>query len=372
MADKQDELLYRIAITLIPGIGHINARKLISWAGGAEKIFRQPRNELLMIPGMAKLLGPVVNTGDLLRRAELELKFITNNNIRALYYYDEDYPERLKHCPDSPLMLYLKGNEDFKAERYLGVVGTRNATAYGQRMCQEIIEGFSDEDIVIVSGMAYGIDSCAHRRSLSAGLRTLGVLAHGLDRIYPGEHRSLASRMLSQGGLATEFLSNTIPDRENFPKRNRIIAGLCDAVLVVESAGKGGAIITAEIANSYNRDVFAVPGRANDEYSDGCHLIIRRNIAALTRSAEDIKYSMGWDKKVQKKKERLEILERFTDEEKKVLGVILGKEKAHIDDIVLMSGLGASATASILLKLEFSGVIAGLPGKIYEIRGRKA
>ncbi len=368
MAEKDDELLYRIALTLIPGIGNTNAKKLISWSGGAEMIFKQPRSELLKLPGLARILGADVNLGELLKRAELELKFIRNNDISALYYYDDAYPERLKNCADSPLVIYFKGNDDFRAKRYLAVVGTRNATSYGKRICQEIIEGFSDEDMVIVSGMAYGIDSCAHRRALSEGLNTIGVLAHGLDRIYPSENRATATRMLAQGGLVTEFLSNTNPDRENFPKRNRIIAGLCDAVLVVESASKGGAMITAEIANSYNRDVFAVPGRVNDEFSDGCHLLIRRNIAALARSAADIRYSMGWDNRVVRKKKKMELLNSFGEEQQKILTIILDRERAHIDDIVLISGLGASRAATILLELEFDGVIAGLPGKIYEIR----
>jgi DNA processing protein len=322
----------------------------------------------MKIPGMAKILGDAGDLKALLSRAEKEIRFIRNSRITPLYYYDDNYPWRLKHCADSPLLLYYKGNDDLKEQRALAIVGTRKSTAYGRRICEDVIDDFKHEDMLIISGMAYGIDSCAHRKALNSGLNTLGVLAHGLDRIYPGEHRNMAGRMISQGGLITEFMSGAKPDRENFPKRNRIIAGLSDAVLVVESATKGGAVITANIANSYNRDVFAVPGRTSDEYSDGCHLLIRRNIAALARTADDIRYSMGWEGMAQKKKSNEAILQRYTGEEKVILSIIIEKERASIDEIVLISGLGASRSATILLKLEFEGAILGLPGKIYEIR----
>ena len=368
MAENDNDLIYRIGVTLIPGIGNMTAKKLIAWCGDPEAIFRESRADLLKIPGMAKILHAGINLKELLKRAEQEMTFIRNGDIKPLYYYDDEYPERLKQCADSPLMLYYKGMEGIFEKRMLAVVGTRMATSYGKRVCQEIIEGFENDDVVIVSGMAYGIDSCAHRRALSCGLETIGVMGHGLDRIYPNENRSMAAKMLPQGGLLTEFLSGSKPDRENFPKRNRIIAGLSDAVLVVESATKGGAIITAEIANSYNRDVFAVPGRLQDPFSDGCHLLIRRNIAALARTADDIRYSMGWKNRSEKRKNNQDLLNQYEQEERAILKIILEKDRAHIDEIVLMAGLGASKTASTLLKLEFEGVIQGLPGKLYEIR----
>jgi DNA processing protein len=368
MISSDSELIFRIAVTLIPGIGSMNSKKLIAWCGTPETIFKEPKSSLMKIPGMGKMLKGDVNFSELLARAEKEVSFIINNGITPLYYYDDNYPERLKQCADSPLMLYYKGKPDMLNKRMLAVVGTRRATAYGKRACQEIIDGFENEDVVIVSGMAYGIDSCAHRRALSAGLDTIGVLGHGLDRIYPFENRKVAVKMIGQGGLLTEFLCESRPDRENFPKRNRIIAGLSDAILVVESATKGGAIITAEIASSYNRDVFAVPGRIKDEFSDGCHLLIRRNIAALARTADDIRYSMGWKEKTKPQKNKDDILARYDPDEQVILKVIIEKERAHIDDIVLIGGLGASKTASVLLKLEFAGTIAGLPGKLYEFR----
>ncbi len=368
MTDHDETLIYRIATTLIPGIGNMNAKKLIAWCGDPESIFREPKSVLMKIPGMSKVLSGDFNKKELLLRAEQEAGFIRNSRIKPLYYYDDDYPQRLKQCADSPLLLYYKGLDGIFDKRMIAIVGTRKATSYGKRACQQIIEGFANDELVIVSGMAYGIDSCAHHKALSCGLETIGVMGHGLDRIYPHENRNMAARMVKEGGLLTEFLSQSKPDRENFPKRNRIIAGLSDAVLVVESASKGGAIITAEIANSYNRDVFAVPGRMHDPYSDGCHLLIRRNIAALTRSADDIRYSMGWEGKAQKKESKKDFLQKYDHDEKVILNIILNKQRASIDDIVLISGLGASKTASILLKLEFAGVITGLPGKLYEIR----
>lgn len=367
-AESEDSLLYRIALTLIPGIGNINAKKLIAWCGSAEAVFKSSRTELMKIPGLVALMSQKVNLKEMLQQAERELSFLEANKIVPLYYYDDAYPSKLRHCADSPLMLYYKGAPDLWDQRTLAIVGTRQATNYGRRMCEEIIKGFAGENILIVSGMAYGIDSCAHANAMQYELPTLGVLAHGLDRIYPDQNRNMARRMIKQGGLITEFLSKTIPDRENFPKRNRIIAGMADAVLVVESATKGGAVITADIAHSYNRDVFAIPGRTSDEFSDGCHLLIRRNVAALIRTADDIRYSMGWESHAEKKKNNSALLKDYPPEEKQILGIIIKKGRASVDDIVLISGLGASKTASVLLKLEFAGVITGLPGKMYELR----
>jgi DNA processing protein len=365
---NDDKLLHRIAVTLIPGIGNMNAKKLIAWCGDPSVVFRESRDKLKKIPGMARILGSGIRLTELLKRAEVELDFIHRNAVTPLYYYDDAYPERLRHCADSPLMLYYKGLSDLMEKRMLAVVGTRKATTYGKKACADIIAGLAGDDLVIVSGMAYGIDSCAHREALTMGFETIGVMGHGLDRIYPSENRNMATRMIGQGGLITEFLSGSKPDRENFPKRNRIIAGMCDAVLVVESAEKGGAVITAEIANSYNRDVFAVPGRIGDELSDGCHKLIRRNIAALVRSAEDIRYSMGWDSHAIKRKNLSELLSQYEGEEKLVLNIVAGKGRVPVDDIILISGLKASKVASVLLKLEFEGVISGLPGKMYEMR----
>ena len=248
------------------------------------------------------------------------------------------------------------------------VVGTRNATEYGKSVCRSLVDGLKDYGIMVVSGLAYGIDGCAHRSALDLGLPTVGVLGHGLDRIYPMTHKSLAERMITHGGLLTDFMSGTIPDRENFPKRNRIIAGLCDAVLVVEAGVKGGALITADIANSYNRDVFAVPGRIGDPWSEGTNFLIMSNKAALVQTPDDILYFMGWKSRdavsapVQRK-----IFIEMTPEEERITALLGEEGPMGIDDITLRSGCTMSKTSAALLNLEFEGVVACLPGKVYRL-----
>jgi len=264
-------------------------------------------------------------------------------------------------------MLYYKGNTDLNAQRVIAVVGTRNASDYGRHLCEQLIEGLVKSNVLIVSGLAYGIDSCAHRASLKEGLPTVGVLAHSLDRIYPYMNKGLAEKMLLQGGLLTEFLSGTIPDRENFPRRNRIVAGMCDAVVVVESAKKGGALITADIANSYNRDVFAFPGRVGDVYSEGCNYFIRTNRAALLESADNIRYLMGWDDPKNKPSAQTKLFRDFSEDEEKIMSVLKLTQDIGIDDIMLNSELTASKVAAILLSFEFEGLVSALPGKRYRL-----
>src|ERR1039457_6549053 len=288
-------LLYQIALTLVPGIGDVFGKKLVSLCGSAEAVFKEPQKMLRKIPRMSRSIIESLHTKGIFERAEREVEFIHRYHIKTFFYYDQDYPLRLKNCMDSPLMLYFKGNVNVNFPKVIGIVGTRNASDYGKEICSQLIDGLQTQELLIVSGLAYGIDSCAHRVSLEKGLKTVGVLGHGLDRIYPYLNKVLAERMIKNGGLITDFISETKPDRENFPMRNRIIAGLCDAIVVIEATQKGGALITADIANSYNRDVFAVPGRIGDPYSQGTNNLIKSNKAALIQSAEDIKYMMGWD-----------------------------------------------------------------------------
>ena len=302
-----DDLLYQIGISLIPGIGVVNAKKLIAYCGDAEAVFKASKKSLMKIPGMGSALANNVLNQTVLHRAEEEIKFIFQYNIKPLYYKDEAYPQRLLNCYDHPIMLYYKGNADLNEKRILAVVGTRRATTYGQNRCEEIIKGLAKKEVLVISGLAYGIDSCAHRKALYNKLPTVGVLGHGLDKLYPAQNRKLAENMLETGGLLTEYISKTIPDRENFPKRNRIVAGMSDAVLVVESDKRGGALITAEMGNSYNRDVFALPGKVGDRFSRGCNFLIKTNKAFLTESATDIAYIMGWEDREIKKKQQLEL-----------------------------------------------------------------
>ena len=359
-------LKYQIALTLIPGIGDIVGKKLVAYCGGVEAVFNENKNALLKIPGIGRATVNSIMSQKVLHKAEAEISFIEKKNIQPLFYTDKEYPARLLNCEDGPLLLYYKGNADLNVPRVIGFVGTRKATNQGRTICQRFIEGLKTKDVLVVSGLAYGIDSCSHKAALDSGLKTVGVLGHGLDRIYPAQNKKLATSMLDNGGLITEFLPNTTPDRENFPKRNRIVAGMCDAIVVIESANRGGALITAGIANSYNRDVFAIPGRVNDEYSMGCNMLIKSNRAALAESAKDIAYIMGWDDlKVDVKKQR-DLFFQLNGDQKIIFEIIENIKEVSVDKLVIQSALPASKVAAALLMLEFEGLIQSLPGKLYK------
>jgi DNA processing protein len=361
-------LLNQIAINLIPGIGDITGKKLIEHCGGVEAVFTETKQYLKKIPGIGEsLVAAIVNgRSQALARAEKELQFVEKYKIVCLFYTDDNYPYRLKHCIDSPMMLYFKGNCDLNKAKVLSIVGTRSATEYGKNCCKAIVDGFAGTDVLIVSGLAHGIDTCAHKEALKNNLQTVGVLGHGLDRIYPTTNRSLAEKMLNSGGLLTDFLSETNPDRENFPKRNRIIAGMADATLVVEAAKKGGALITAEIANSYNRDVFAIPGKIDDVYSEGCNYYIKINKAALVQSAEDIKYIMKW-KTEETKNEGIQrkLFINLSPDEEAIVALLTETSELSIDTICYSMQTTMSRVATALLNMEFEGIIKRLPGKMY-------
>jgi DNA processing protein len=361
-------LLYQIGLTLVPGIGDVLSKKLISFCGNPESIFREPKKMLRKIPRISDKLITAIGNKDLLNRAEKEILFIEKYRIKPLYFLDPDYPSRLRNCLDSPIMLYYKGNAEINMSKVIGIVGTRSATDYGKEICCKIISELSDHQVMIVSGLAYGIDSCAHRAALTEGLPTVGVLGHGLDRIYPSQNKGLAEKMIHHGGLLTDFISETKPDRENFPQRNRIIAGLCDAIVVVEAAKKGGALITADIANSYNRDVFAVPGKIGDIYSEGTNLLIKINKAALIQSGDDIRYIMSWDnQKPGKTIQQRKLFIEMTPEEEIVVNILNETGEIGIDDLTFKSHLTMSKCSAALLNLEFEGIVKSLPGKIYAL-----
>jgi DNA processing protein len=363
-----ESLKYKIALMLVPNVGSINGKKLVAYCGGVEAIFKEKKHVLMKIPGIGKAVVQALKQRTTMERVEQEMDFIERNKITPLFFLDSGYPKRLKHCIDGPLMLFYKGRCDLNASKVLAVVGTRRPTDCGKNTCKQFVQALADPGLVIVSGMAYGIDSVAHRVALDSNMDSIGVLAHGLDIIYPAQNRELAGRMLEQGGLLTEFFSNTNPDRENFPKRNRIVAGMSDAVLVVESAERGGALITADIANSYNRDVFAIPGRLTDEYSVGCNYLIKSNKAALVQTAEDIRYLMGWDEKPDSQKGRQQrMLFDLSREEELVMEVLKQHESLNIDQIFNLVQLGTSELSSVLLNLEFKGAVRSLPGKIYRL-----
>lgn len=362
------DLIYQIGVTLLPGIGDVLGKKLVAYCCGVEAVFKQKRKALEKIPNIGGKLVDAILNQNVLARAEEEIKFIEENNITPLFYLEKNYPARLKNCIDSPIMLYYKGNAELNVQKVVSVVGTRKASQYGKEICEKIIDGLVEHDALIVSGLAYGIDTCAHKTSLDRELKTIAVLGHGLDRLYPYLNRPLSEKIIDHGGLLTEFLSQTTPDRENFPKRNRIIAGMADATVVVEAAKRGGALITAEIANSYNRDVFAVPGRIGDTYSEGCNFLIKTNKAVLIQSAKDIGYILGWDidNTKQPKKQR-ELFVELSLEEEKIVAVLQKNETTGIDTICAETKLPISKIAAALLNLEFQGLVRALPGKIFKL-----
>ena len=362
------QLKYQIALNLIPGVGGITAKKLISYCGGVESIFKEKKAALMKIPGIGESLAKAVLDEQVFDRAEKEMLFIEKHRIATHFFLDKEYPARLKHCEDGPILIFVKGSASLNAQRVVSIVGTRNITDYGRNKCNEIVEGLVPHNALVVSGLAYGVDACAHKKALDVGLETVAVLGHGLDRIYPPLHQQLAKRIVKQGALVTDFLTNTKPDRENFPKRNRIIAGLCDAVIVIEAADSGGALITANIANTYNRDVFALPGRTTDPYSKGCNILIKINKANLLESAADIEYIMGWDiKKDSKKAIQPALFTELDADEEKLVDFLRKNPEAGIDLIMASVGLTVSKTSTLLLGLEFKGILKPLPGKLYKL-----
>lgn len=362
-------LKYKIALEMIPHIGSITAKKLIAYCGGVDEVFNQSKKSLLKVPGVGEIIAYQVYNQKVLERAEKEIEFLAKFGIETLYYTDSNYPERLKQCDDSPILLYYKGSASLSHHKVLSVVGTRNASDYGKWLCEEIIRGLAQKglSVLVVSGLAHGIDTAAHRNAIRNSLPTVGVLAHGLDMIYPSANRGLAKEMLNNGALVTDFITGTQPERNNFLRRNRIIAGLADATLIVESGIKGGALVTAEIANSYSRDVLACPGRAGDRYSQGCNALIKSNRAALVENADDVTGVLGWQVASSKavRPVQLSIFREFTVEEQKIVDILKNVESESIDTIAFSSGLTMPATSALLLTMEFDGIVKSLPGKAY-------
>jgi DNA processing protein len=353
---------------MIRSIGPTYAKALLAHFGDAEQIIKTPKSKLMKVPGIKEKRTGAIDFDDAMAAAEEELKFIEKNDIRVVFYTDLDYPKRLKNCADGPVLLYAKGNIDLNRQHVVSIVGTRNATEYGRELCRQLVEELQQYDALIISGLAAGIDVAAHKESVKRGLQTVGVLGHGLDRIYPYHNYSTAEKMLANGGLLTEYPSGTTPDRENFPQRNRIVAGLADATVVIEASIKGGALITAEIANSYNRDVFAFPGRIDDEFSEGCNFLIRNNKAALLTCAADLAYSLGWEGSGVKKpkQEQLMLPMDMSAEERMIFDIIhQHKLPLAIDDLTIKTNLPMSQLAMNLLNMEMQGYIRSLPGKTY-------
>jgi DNA processing protein len=360
-------LTHKIALGQIPRIGDINARKLVSHFGSVEAIFREPYRSLTNIPGIGSGLAKFISDRSYLGAAEKEAEYITKNNIKCFFYLDDDYPFRLRQCDDSPVVFFYTGTCDLNSTKILSVVGTRNATVRGRELCDKIIGGLAigHSDLIIVSGLAYGIDIAAHKAALANNLQTIGVLAHGFKTTYPSVHASTAKAMVKNGGLITDFLSDALPERNNFIKRNRIIAGLADATLVVESGIKGGALITADIANSYNRDVFAVPGRPDDQWSSGCNSLIRENKASLIECSDDIEYFLDWKPEKTKPPVQRTLFSELDESEKIIFELLMKQGEQTIDSICRTLEIPVHKLSSMLLQMEFKGILKCSPGNLY-------
>jgi DNA processing protein len=360
-----EELLYWLALTRVPGVGNMNGRALVNFAGSAKKVFELPAGKLQRVSGVGEKTVRALKSGKDLEWAEAELTFAQKESIHIITLNDDAYPAKLKECPDAPLVLYYKGTANLNVGYSLAVIGTRKMTAYGKSVCEKIIGGLAGYHVQIVSGLAYGVDICAHRAALENGLLTLAVLAHGLDTIYPAQHKATAAKMAETGGLLSEYPGGTLPDKQNFPKRNRIVAGMCDATLVIESAEEGGAMITAALAAGYHREVLAVPGMVSSQYSRGCNALIRNQVAQLVESAEDIIKMMGWDQleSILPKQAKLPL---GLDEGEMVLyRFIEVSGEVGIDALLYHSGLDPGSLAAMLLSMECKGALRNLPGKRY-------
>jgi DNA processing protein len=364
-----NDLLYKLALTTIPNIGAVHAKILLQHYD-LKDIFNAKKTELEKIEGIGTIRATSIKNFKNFTKAEEEIKFIEKFRIRALFVTDDDYPKRLLNCYDSPTLLYYKGTADLNTSKTIAVVGTRSHTDYSKKIIDKFIQEVAAQNILIVSGMAFGVDAIAHKSAVKNNLPTVGVLGHGLDQIYPPDHSGLAKDMLKNGGgLLTEFRSKTKPDKHNFPTRNRIVAGMSDATIVIESGIKGGSMVTAELANGYNRDVFAFPGKITDNKSAGCNYLIKANKAMLLTDAQELIEMMGWEaKRTKEKKGQREIFIELTKDEKIVVDILKEKETVHIDELNLRSGLSTSAIAAAILNLELQNVVAGLPGKMYKLQ----
>lgn len=371
------ETLYAVALTRINYFNVATSLQLYRKLGSATNIMEHRHDIRAVLPDATpRLIKALKDISDAMRRAEKELEFDENHRIKPLVFNDDDYPRRLRECEDAPLVVYYRGTADLNKQRIISVVGTRHCTVYGQEIISKFISQLKElcPDVLVVSGLAYGVDIQAHRNALKNGFETVGVLAHGLDYLYPTAHRDTATEMLKQGGLLTEFMTSTNADKINFVRRNRIIAGTADATIVVESAAHGGGLITADIANSYGREVFAFPGNIGMPYSEGCNNLIRDNKAALITSAEDFVKTMGWEQDAKLKKAREKGIERqmfpeLTDDETRIVNTLQHTNDLQANIISVKCGLPISTVASTLFNLELKGIVRLYAGGVYHLIG---
>ncbi|WP_298517125.1 DNA-processing protein DprA [uncultured Kordia sp.] len=365
--NSEEELIYALALQKTAKIGDVIAKRLIKHCGSATAVLKEKKENLRKIDGIGTYILADLQNAAHIKAAENELKFIQKENIQTHYFLDESYPTRLQHCADSPIILFQKGNANLNASKMISIVGTRKATSYGKQFCEELIANLSPLQPTIVSGFAYGIDIVAQRAAIKNDIPTIGCLAHGLNQIYPKEHRRYMQSVQENGAFVTDFWSTSNPDRENFLKRNRLIAGMTQATIVIESAEKGGSLVTAHIANSYNRDVFAVPGRVGDSQSIGCNNLIKQQRAHILTSAADIVYLLGWELEVESfQPVQKQLFVDLNPEEAIIHSYLQEKGQTLLDRIALECKLPIHKITPILLQLEMKGVVKPLPGKLFE------
>lgn len=367
------DILYRMAFAGIRGMGVELAQRLLDVVDSEKEFFAMSDSDLKSITRSSSKVWERAHRDEMLRKAERELEFVESKNIKVLYFTDADFPQRLLNASDAPVLLYTIGSCDLNAKHVISIVGTRRSTHYGATFCDKLVEGLSlllDNDLVIVSGLAYGTDINAHRAALRYGIPTVGVQACGLNKIYPANHRNDAAHMVQQGGaVVSDYTSQDVVHSVNFLARNRIIAALSDCTVVVESAVKGGSLVTANIAASYSRDVFTVPGRVNDEFSKGCNRLIMNNQAAAITCAEDLLKAMRWESKlVPEKAKELELFPQLTKEEQTVVDTLRKQGDLHINDLAGLMALPIYRLMAILVELDTKGVIATLPGCRYSLK----
>ena len=364
----ENDLLYTLALQHVPNIGDITAKKLIAHCGSAEAVLKERKQNLLKIDGIGSVILGELNGTQHLVEAEKELSFIKDNDIKVFYFEAEDYPEKLKHCIDGPIVLFRSGNVNLKKQRIISIVGTRKITTSGIAFCEDLVEKLAVFNPVIVSGFAYGTDITAHKAALKHNLQTVACLAHGLNQIYPAVHKKYMVDMEKNGGFFTDFWSSDKFDKNNFLKRNRVIAGLSEATIVIESAEKGGSLVTADIANSYNRDVFAVPGRTTDSQSIGCNNLIKQQKAHMLTTALDVPYILNWKLENDKKPAiQKQLFVELDETEKVIYNYLKEHDKQQLDIIAINCNMPIFKIASVLLTMELKGVIRPLPGKLFEV-----
>lgn len=356
------EQLWQIALTMVPHIGPTQAKILTEHFGSASAIFKAGKRELGQLEYIGDVRAAAIRKFRDFDAVETQLKFLEKYNVDSYFLTDNGYPKRLLECQDPPTVLYFKGNADLNAAKIISIIGTRGNTSYGRHITEKFVNDLAGHNVLILSGLAMGIDAIAHKAALNANLSTVGVLAHGLDTIYPAQHKNLAREMLAHGGLLTEFASDVAPDKYNFPKRNRIVAGMADATVVIETGVKGGSMITAELASGYNRDVFAFPGRITDPQSAGCLSLIRQNKAALITEASQLTEMMGWSTNVAQPAAPI-----LTGEEQVVASICRKHEAVHIDDLCSFSGLSSGTISNTVLQMELKGLLLSLPGNRYAL-----